>query len=191
MMKRSMLPKILILLGISIALIANVALAAKSRLALADAKALVNKELFNNELKEVSLHEITTDDVWKRLGVQVYKEGFLIDNKKIVAVFDPACRSINMYTSDLDKNGSPELICFFTNGYRPTHYLISVYTNGKVLKLGSTMTDYVFHNAFSVEKLNDQKIQLAITVLNNGTLSEVKRLLSLRKEGSDLVVDAK
>lgn len=190
-MKRSVLPKIVMFIFVLTLVAANAAFAAKTRLSLQEAKALVNKELFNNELKEVTLNEITTDEIWKRVGVQVYKEGFVIDDKKIVAVFDPTCRTLQLFTSDLDKNGSAELICSFTNGNRPTRYFISVYNNGKVLKLGSTMTDYVFHNAFSVDKLDNQRIRLTVTVLNQGKLSDVQHFLCLKKDGGDLVVDVK
>jgi hypothetical protein len=184
--------RVLVLLGVALLMIGSTTFAANKRLSLQEAKAFVNKELFHNELKEVSLHEITTDEVWKRMGVQVYQEGFLIDNKTIVAIFNPASyTSLAMYTSDLDKNGSPELICSFTVGYRPLRYFISAYSNGKVLKLGKTLTDYVFHNAFTVEKQNDQKIKLAITVLENGNLKEISRFLYIRKEGDELLLDAK
>jgi hypothetical protein len=187
--KRSFFTKFFVVLTLAACFIGSSALAANKQLSLGEAEALANKELFHNELKEVILHEITPDEVWDKVGVQVYQEGFLIDNGNIVAIFDPLTPGVKMFTSDLDKDGSFELICSFLSGRLSPRNIISVYTKGKVLKMGDTLSDYLLSKSFILDKLDDQRFRLSNSVIEGGKVKDEIHFLYLRKEDTNTVVD--
>lgn len=168
---------------------------AKKPLTLAEAKKLVNEKVFDNQLPEVYLHEIVNDEVWRRMAVQVYEEGMMINDGRILLLCqEPRFVFGNkICVGDLNKDGTPELFYYFSTVHGIDFYdYIGVFSDGMIIaEIPVDKGDFM--HVVSLEKVDDRNIKVMVSNENPPLMAQPevveRRSVMLRYKGSQFVLE--
>ncbi len=115
----------------------------------------------------VSFTELTTDEIWERLGAQIYQEnnnsnyeyqGYLIKNKEVTQLGSSfgGYGLTSMCVTDLDQNGQAELVYTFSWGSGQHRSQLALYSPD-IPETHSIVAGIDFYDwDWTVEKLDDQ-----------------------------------
>ena len=147
--------------------------AAPTRLSMAEATVAVREELFRttpkmNPSAEFPLKEMTTDEVWERLHLQVFAitgdircdQAYVVRNGQVFPLGEGLGGSgvMSMCVADLNGDGQPKLVFSYSWGSGVHRSLVAVWTGGTTwTDAKPVLSDYDFF----LEKTDDNHVGVA------------------------------